>query len=215
MPEQIIKKIKEMVVIGDRNATVTLVSEALEKFKAEEIVTKALNPAMELVGQAMEDGKMYVPEVLLSARAIKASIEFLKPSLLSNISEKGKGKVVIGTVEGDLHDIGKNLVATLLEGVGFKVIDLGIDVGQKDFIDAVIKEKPIILGMSALLSSVLEEMENIIKILEELGLRKKVKVMIGGAAVEPSYAKLIGADGYGVNAGEAVRLALEYSRKTN
>lgn len=211
VPNQL-EEIKNAVMSGDKNRTLELVERAVKEVSAPDIIEKALNPAMTEVGAKMNSGEVFVPEVLLAARAMKESIKALKPYLMQDSQERSKGTVVIGTVEGDLHDIGKNIVGVMMEGVGFKVVDLGIDVPCEKFIEAVKEHSPVILGMSAILSSTLKEMKTVIADLNEQGLRKRVKVLVGGAAVSYSFAEQIGADGYGPNAGKAVELALDIAR---
>jgi len=149
-----------------------------------------------------------VPEVLIAARAMKAGMEILSPHL-AEAGVKAVGKVLIGTVEGDLHDIGKNLVAMMMEGSGFEVIDVGIDVSADDFVEAVKEHSPDILGMSALLTTTMPEMEKVIQALEEAGLRDQVTVMVGGAPVTDNFAEEIGADAYGKDAATAAEKAKE------
>lgn len=162
--------------------------------------------AMDKVGKLFEQGEYFVPEMLISARAMQSAMDILKPYLAEE--EIGAaGTVVIGTVAGDLHDIGKNLVGMMLGGAGFKVIDLGTDVASKDFVKAVNENSPDLIGMSALLTTTLPAMEKTIQALKEAGLRDKVKVMVGGAPVTQDYADQIGADGFAPDASQATRLA--------
>jgi 5-methyltetrahydrofolate--homocysteine methyltransferase len=173
---------------------------------AQEILDKGLMPGMDVVGAEFKKGKRFVPDVLLSARTMQASLDILKPML----AEKGTrmtGKVVIGTVKGDLHDIGKNLVAMMLQGAGFEVVDLGKDVAPDRFVDAVKKEQPNILAMSALLTTTMRAMGHTITALKEAGLRDSVRVMVGGAPLTADFAKQIGADGYASNAPTAADMA--------
>ena len=170
------------------------------------ILAEALIPAMDVVGEEYEEGKRYVPEMLVSAEAMKAAMKILRPLLIGSKVEP-KGKVVIGTVEGDLHDIGKNLVAMMLEGAGFEVHDLGTEVTAERFVEAVREHDADLVGMSALLTTTMVHMPEVIKALEEAGLRSRVKVMVGGAPVTEEYAQEIGADGYGADAAAAVKLA--------
>ena len=173
---------------------------------AKDILDKGLMPGMEVIGAEFKKGKKFVPEVLLSARTMQASLGLLKP-LLAQAGEKMAGKVVIGTVKGDLHDIGKSLVGMLLEGAGFEVIDLGKDVSPEKFVDAVKKEKPNIVAMSALLTTTMRSMGHTVLALKEAGLREMVKIMVGGAPVTADFAKQIGADAYAANAPAAAELA--------
>ncbi|MGA2143455.1 MAG: corrinoid protein [Bryobacteraceae bacterium] len=170
------------------------------------IVTGYLVPAMDEVGRRFECEEYFVPEMLLSARAMKASMDILRPLLAASGAEPA-GRVVIGTVKGDLHDIGKNLVAAMLEGGGFEVIDLGADVAPERFIDAVAKGNANILALSALLTVTMPAMKAVVEAFRSAGLRDKVKIMVGGAPVTQQYAESIGADGYGESAATAVALA--------
>jgi 5-methyltetrahydrofolate--homocysteine methyltransferase len=172
---------------------------------AEEILRKALVAAMSEVGQRFEAGDFFVPEMLVSARAMQGGLKLLKPHLIKD-AVKAAGKVAIGTVKGDLHDIGKNLVAMMLEGSGFEVVDLGVDVTPDAFVKAV-KEGAQIIGMSALLTTTMVNMKATIEALKAAGLRDQVKVMVGGAPVTQDYANLIGADGFAPDASSASRNA--------
>ena len=162
--------------------------------------------AMGEVGQRFQDGKAFVPQLLMAGRAMKAALELLKP-MLSGSASTAIGKVVIGTVKGDLHDIGKNLVASMLEGCGFEVVNIGIDVSADTFIQAVKDNQPDILCMSALLTTTMGYMKEVIDALEAAGIRNQVKVMVGGAPVTQGFADEIGADGYSDNANSAVTVA--------
>ncbi len=175
-------------------------------FDAQEILNQGMLTAMEVIGGRFTDGTVFIPEVLLSARAMKGALELLEPYLASREKEIS-GKILIGTVLGDLHDIGKNMVITMLRGVGFDVIDIGTNVSEENFINKVKEYEPRILGMSALLTTSMQQMGKVIKALETNGLRQKVKVMVGGAPVNEKFAIDIGADGYGADAGAAVDLA--------
>ena len=173
-----------------------------------EILDEALLPGMEVVGARMREGECFIPEVLLSARVMQACLDLLRPHMAAG-EEAGMGTVVIGTVEGDLHDIGKNLVGMLLSGAGFEVVNLGTGVSAAAFVAAVKEHQPKIVGMSALLTTTLPHMAETIALLKAEGLREAVKVMVGGAPVTAAYAAEIGADGYGANAGMAVERAKE------
>ena len=162
--------------------------------------------AMGEVGRQFQDGKAFVPQLLMAGRAMKAALELLKPLLAGNASVT-MGKVVIGTVKGDLHDIGKNLVASMLEGCGFEVINIGIDISADTFIEEIKKNNADILCMSALLTTTMTYMKDVIEALEKAGIRDKVKVMVGGAPVSQGFADEIGADGYSDNANTAVAVA--------
>jgi len=171
--------------------------------KAEAVLKEGLLPAMEQVGIRFKNNEIYIPEVLIAARAMHAGMAILKP-ILSKTSSVLAGKVAVGTVKGDLHDIGKNLVVMMLEGGGFEVVDLGIDVPADKFLEAIRKHQVQVLGMSALLTTTMREMKSIIEVIQEAGLRKQVKVVIGGAPVTEKFAKEIGADGYAPDAATAV-----------
>jgi len=172
---------------------------------AEEILNNALIAAMNEIGQRFEAGDLFVPEMLIAARAMQAGLKILKPAL-AKAEVKAAGKVAIGTVKGDLHDIGKNLVAMMLEGSGFEIMDLGVDVTPEAFVSAV-RNGAQIIGMSALLTTTMPSMESTLKALREASLREKVKVMIGGAPVTQDYANKIGADAFAPDASSATRIA--------
>ena len=161
---------------------------------------------MSEVGRRFQDGKAFVPQLLMAGRAMKAALEILKPMMAGSASTS-LGKVVIGTVKGDLHDIGKNLVASMLEGCGFEVVNIGIDVSADTFIQAIKENQPDILCMSALLTTTMGYMKEVIDALEAAGIRDQVKVMVGGAPVTQGFADEIGADGYSDNANSAVTVA--------
>lgn len=172
----------------------------------ETILNDACIPAMAEVGEEFEQGEKFVPEMLISARAMAAAMTILRP-LLVQAGVKNVGKVVLGTVHGDLHDIGKNLVGMMLEGAGFEVIDLGTDVPPQKFVAAVQEHRPDILGMSALLTTTTKSMPLTLNALIEAGLRDQVKVIVGGAPITDDFAKKIGADGFAADAGSAARVA--------
>jgi 5-methyltetrahydrofolate--homocysteine methyltransferase len=202
-----LKAIYDGVVEGDNASVQQLVQESLGGgVKASAILNEALIPAMAEVGRLFEEGEYFVPEMLISARAMKGAMAQLKP-FLQEADVKFAGTVVIGTVKGDLHDIGKNLVSLMLEGAGFQVKDLGSDVTPEKYVDAVRESGANIVAMSALLTTTMVNMKSTITALEEAGLRDKVKVMIGGAPVTDSFAKQIGADGYAPDASRAVAVA--------
>lgn len=173
----------------------------------EEILNEALIAAMDNVGQRFEDGELFVPEMLIAARAMQAGLNLLKPSLAETGVETA-GTVAIGTVKGDLHDIGKNLVAMMLEGAGFEVIDLGTDVDPATFAKAV-RNGANVVGMSALLTTTMGSMAQVIEAIDDINMRDKVKIIIGGAPVTPEYAEQIGADGFAVDASSAVKKVRE------
>ena len=199
-------QIYDYVINGDAPHVQAGVMEALAQgVAADVILNKALIAAMDEVGRRFEEGEFFVPEMLIAARAMQAGLGVLKPNLAES-GIKAAGKVAIGTVKGDLHDIGKNLVAMMLEGAGFEIQDLGTDVAPEQFVAAV-KDDVDIIGLSALLTTTMPSMETTIKAIESAGLRDKVKIIIGGAPVTPDYATQIGADGFSPDASQAVRLA--------
>ncbi len=203
----ILEQVSTAVIEGDLDEIVDLTEDALdEELGAEEILNKGLMAGMDHVGVEFKAGNMFVPEVLRSARAMQMSMEILNP-LLAESGVQMLGKVLLGTVKGDLHDIGKNLVVMMCEGAGFVVKDLGKDIAPEGFLEAVKEYDPDVLGMSALLTTTMRSMESTIKALEEAGVRDKVKVMIGGAPVTQAFADQIGADGYASNAASAADLA--------
>jgi 5-methyltetrahydrofolate--homocysteine methyltransferase len=190
-------------MVGQPGAT-ELVQQALASgIKVSDIINKGLTGSMEVVGKKFENEEYYIPDMLAAAEAVGAAMQILEPHLDSN-GIKPKGKIIVATVKGDLHDIGKNIVSILLRGAGYMVKDLGHDVETADIIKAVREEKPQYLGLSALLTSTMVNMEETMKALTESGLRDKVKVIIGGAPVSEEYAKSIGADGYGADGFHAV-----------
>ncbi len=200
-------KIKQAVLAGEMEGIAELTNQALTQgIRAREILDQALTPAMDIVGEEYEKGDRYVPEMLISAETMKGAVTILKP-LLVEAGVKARGKVVIGTVEGDLHDIGKDLVAMMLEGAGFEVVNLGVEVAAEEFLKAAKEHEPNIIGMSALLTTTMIHMPEVIEALKQAGLRDQIKVMIGGAPVTQGYADKIGADGYAPDAASATKLA--------
>ncbi len=190
-----------------------LTQEALDSGeKAESILKDGLLPAMDQIGIKFKNNEIYIPEVLIAARAMHAGMAILKP-ILSESTTARSVKVVVGTVKGDLHDIGKNLVVMMLEGGGFDVVDLGIDVSPDKFVEAIKKHQPQVVGMSALLTTTMRVMKDTIEAIQEAGLRKQVKAIIGGAPVTERFAKEIGADGYAPDAASAVDLARSLAPK--
>jgi corrinoid protein of di/trimethylamine methyltransferase len=203
--------IKNAVIAGKHAEIKTLVQSAVNAgLDPNKIINEALIPAMDVVGKDFGSGKIFVPEMLVSAVTMKAGVDILKPLLAAGQSQS-QGTVIMATVRGDLHDIGKNLVTMMLEGAGFKVIDLGVDLDADKLIERVKAIQPNILGLSALLTTTMPEMQKVIAELKTQGLRDKVKVMVGGAPVDRTFAEKIGADGYGANAAEAVQLARRFS----
>jgi len=204
-----LETIYEAILNGDAKKAEAEVKAALAaNISAEEIVYKACIPAMGEVGRLFEAGEKFVPEMLISARAMQTGMNLLQPYLAQG-GFKPLGKVVVGTVAGDLHDIGKNLVGMMLKGTGFEVIDLGTDVSPQKFVDAVKANQPQMIGMSALLTTTMPSMKTTIEALTEAGLRDRVKVMIGGAPITQDFASEIGADGYAPDASSAARKAKE------
>ncbi len=204
---EILEQISAAVIEGKPDTMVDLTKDALDDgLDAEEILNSGLMPGMDYVGVEFKAGNMFVPEVLRSAKAMLTSMDILRPLLVEG-GVQMVGKIVIGTVKGDLHDIGKSLVGMMCEGAGFEVDDLGKNVEPEAFVEAIKEFGPDIVGMSALLTTTMRSMEHTIKALEEAGLRDKVKVMIGGAPVTQVFADQIGADGYASNAASAVDLA--------
>jgi len=196
----------DAIVNGDAPATRDLTEQALgEGVDALALVERHMSPAMSEVGRRFEVGDYFVPELLLSARAMKACLELARPVLAAAGAEPA-GRVAIGTVEGDLHDIGKNLVGAMLEGAGFEVVDLGVNVKPEVFVEVVRDKNISLLCMSALLTTTMLAMKRVIEALDQAGLRDSVKILVGGAPVTPQFASEIGADGSGVNAVEAVAM---------
>ena len=207
--EDKLKPLYEAIVAGKLEPAVEITRQAIAEGVAPQmIINNYMIKAMGEVGQRFQDGKAFVPQLLMAGRAMKGALELLKP-LLAGSASTTIGKIVIGTVKGDLHDIGKNLVASMLEGCGFEVINIGIDVTCDKFVEAVKENHADILCMSALLTTTMTYMKEVIQALEEAGIRNQVKVMIGGAPVSQGFADEIGADGYSDNANTAVAVAKE------
>jgi corrinoid protein of di/trimethylamine methyltransferase len=205
MPD--LPRLYDAILNGDDKLSLQLVREALEKaVDPSELINRWMIPAMDEAGRRFEAQEYYMPEIMLAARAMKSALELLRPVLAASGAQPA-GRVVLGTVQGDLHDIGKNMVGSMLEGAGFEVVDLGVDVPPWRFLEAVRDRDADILALSALLTTTLPEMKKTIDALGEAGLRHKVKVIIGGAPVTRSFAAEIGADGYGENASSAVSIA--------
>ena len=199
-----LEDIYQNVIDGEAPAVEAGVKAALAEGTAAEVVLhKALIPAMDEVGARFENGDYFVPEMLVSARAMQAGLTLLKP-YLQQTEVKSAGKVAIGTVKGDLHDIGKNLVAMMLEGAGFEVIDLGVDVSPEKFVKAA-QEGAQVIGMSALLTTTMGNMQKTIEALKQAGVRQQVKVVIGGAPVTETFANQVGADAFAPDASSATR----------
>jgi len=202
-----IKNIFEAILAGEADTVKVNIQAALDAgLDPNQVLNEGMIAAMREVGQRFEAGDFFVPEMLISARAMQGGMALLKPHLAQG-EVKSSGKVVIGTVKGDLHDIGKNLVALMLEGAGFEIKDLGTDVAAEDFIAALKAEKADILALSALLTTTMPSMAQTIEAVQAAGLRGQVKIIIGGAPVTEAYAKQVGADGYSPDASRAVGLA--------
>jgi 5-methyltetrahydrofolate--homocysteine methyltransferase len=207
---EILQQISQAVIEGHLDASAGLAQAALDSgLSAQEVLDHGLMAGMDFVGKQFKAGDMFVPEVLRSAKTMQNAMDVLKP-LLVTAGSKMAGKVLLGTVKGDLHDIGKNLVGMMCEGAGFEVQDLGKDLAPEAFVAAVKKYEPDIIGMSALLTTTMRVMEHVIHALKEAGLRDKVKVMVGGAPVTQAFADQIGADGYASNAAAAADLAKKF-----
>ena len=199
-------KLREALIEGKVEEVKRYTQQALDEgIPAKTILDQGLVAGMNVVGIRFREGEYFLPEVLLCAKAMHAGLDLLKP-LLAGESAQNAGTIVLGTVKGDLHDIGKRIVKAMLEGAGYEVIDLGVDVDTEKFIESVKKHKPLVLGMSALLTTTMRYMKTVIDALQEEGIRDKVKVIVGGAPVNEEFAKSIGADGYAPNASEAVDL---------
>lgn len=197
----------DSIVRGKLEPAMEITRQAIdENIDPQSIINNYMIKAMEEIGQRFENGQAFVPELLMAARAMKGPLDLLKPLLKGDRSSIA-GKVVIGTVKGDLHDIGKNLVASMMEGCGFEVVNIGIDIPVEKFVTAVQEEKADILCMSALLTTTMEYMGEVVQAVENAGIRNHIKIMVGGAPVTPAFATRIGADGYSSNANEAVALA--------
>lgn len=222
MKEKLIESIVENVLQGRRNkddegieedytgqpGVAELVQEALDNgVDTETILLEGLSRGMEMVGEKYETGEYFIPDMLTAAEAVEAGMKVMEPHLADKGESEGKGKVIMATVEKDLHDIGKNLVSIMLKGAGFAVVDLGIDVPAARIVEAAEEEGAELVGLSALLNTTMINMGDVIKELEEKGLRGRVKVMIGGAPTSDDFASEIGADGYGKDAFAAIRVA--------
>jgi 5-methyltetrahydrofolate--homocysteine methyltransferase len=201
------EKIMNTLIAGDIEELNKLVRSSLNRGdEAKKILNQGLIKGMEIVGERMQTNEMFIPEVFRSARCMSSAVEILKPHLRAEVGG-GIGRVLIGTVKGDLHDIGKNLVILMLEGAGYEVTDLGIDVATEEFVQQLKDKKADIVALSALLTTTMPMMKETIDALVESGLRQKVKVIVGGAPITQEFANEIGADGYGSDAGAAIKIA--------
>ena len=205
---EILKDIAQNLIAGDDEKVADLVGQAIEaKLPTVDILDDGLIAGMNVVGDRFRNHEMFLPEVLLSARAMTAGVALLKPLLIAE-EVPSRGKVVLGSVEGDLHDIGKNLVGIMLEGAGFEVVDLGTDVPAERFIDAAIAENASIIGLSSLLTTTMALMKGVVDLVEEKGLSGQLKVIVGGAPLSEEFARSIGAQGYAYDAANAVEKVL-------
>ena len=203
------EKLSNSVIKGNREEVVEMTQAAVDEgAKPTEIINQGLINGMNVVGKRFKAGDMFVPEVLMSAKAMKGGMEIVQPLLVEGEMEEA-GRVVLGTVAGDLHDIGKNLVGMMMESGGLEVTDLGTDVEAEEFVECIREVEPHVLGMSALLTTTMLEMKDVIEVLEEEGLRDDVKVIVGGAPVTKEFADEIGADGWAPDAASAKDLAFE------
>ena len=208
--EKLFAEIKTTVIDGKHKEIEALVQKAIEaQASLDDLINNALIAAMDVVGDRFAKSEIFVPEMLVAALSMKKGLDIIKPRLKDQEAQS-RGKVVLCTVKGDLHDIGKNLVAMMLEGAGFEVIDLGVDATVENVIAKVAEIQPQVLGLSALLTTTMPEMENVIKHLQTKGLRENVKVMLGGAPLSAEFAQKIGADAYGQDAAEAVTIARSF-----
>ena len=208
----IINEISENLQKGKAKIVKELVEKAVsEGFDATEILNAGLLDGMNVIGEKFKNNEVYVPEVLIAARAMNLGVQIIKP-LLAESGVKAKGRVCIGTVQGDLHDIGKNLVKMMLEGKGLEVIDLGTDVAPETFVKAAIENDCQIICCSALLTTTMEVMADVVKCAVDMGVRDKVKIMVGGAPVTEEFAKEIGADSYSCDAASAANAAVEFCK---
>jgi 5-methyltetrahydrofolate--homocysteine methyltransferase len=208
-PEEILQGLYDQTLVGNGPAVLDLTHQALELgMEPQSLLFDALIPSLEEVGARFERGDFFVPEMLIAGRAMAGAMEVLRP-LLADTGVETIGKFVMGTVKGDVHDIGKNLVNIMLEGAGFEVIDLGVQVAPEKFVEAVATHKPDIVGFSAFLTTTMPMFKANINALQKAGLREKVVVMVGGAPVTQEYADAVGADGYAADASATVRKAKE------
>jgi 5-methyltetrahydrofolate--homocysteine methyltransferase len=211
--EEVLQKIFDAVLEGDFDGVKNNVQASLDAgLDPNVILNDGMIAAMREVGARFEAGDYYVPEMLIAARAMQSGMSILKPHLQMT-DRKSSGRVVMGTVKGDLHDIGKNLVSLMLEGAGYEIVDLGVDVPAEEFVKKATELKPDVIGMSALLTTTMPSMKTIIDALDAAGLRTNIKVIVGGAPVTESYARQIEADGFSPDASRAVNLVNELLRK--
>jgi corrinoid protein of di/trimethylamine methyltransferase len=211
--EKLYEDIKNTVINGKYKEIEVLVEDAINsELNLDDLINDALIGAMDVVGDRFAKSEIFVPEMLVAAMTMKKGLDIIKP-LLKDQEAQSKGKVILCTVKGDLHDIGKNLVGMMLEGAGFEVIDMGVDVTVENVVDKITEIQPQVVGLSALLTTTMPEMENVIKVLQARGMRGAVKVMVGGAPLSAEFAQKIGADAFGKDAAEAVTLARSFMDK--
>lgn len=213
----VLEKIRKSLIDLDEEMFLNAIKEALSKnVSVEEIIFEAMNKAMKTIGEFFEHGEYFIADLIVAAEMFKKAMNILNPIIEKKVGKDAirfKGKVVLGTVKGDVHDVGKSLVASMLRAMGYEVIDLGVDVPPEKFVEAVKEYKPDVVGMSALLTTTVHQMEKVIELLKKEGLRDKVIVVIGGLPTSPQYAERIGADGWGKNAMHAMQLINELLRK--
>jgi 5-methyltetrahydrofolate--homocysteine methyltransferase len=208
----IFEELKQAIIDGKAPLAKELTEKGLkEGIKPGVFFPNAIIPAMDEVGRRMRECEYFIPEVLIAARAARASTDLLRPLLVGDQAVKPLGTVACGTVKGDLHDIGKNIVAMMLEGAGFRIVDLGVDAGPEKFVQAVREQQANLVAMSALLTTTMLSMKDVIAALRTAGLRDKVRILVGGAPVTENWAQSIGADGYGKDAPAAVALARQFA----
>ena len=211
--DKLFEDIKNTVINGKHKDIEALVEDAIQgKSNLDDLINDALIGAMDVVGDRFAKSEIFVPEMLVAAMTMKKGLDIIKP-LLKDQEQQSKGKVVLCTVKGDLHDIGKNLVGMMLEGAGFEIIDMGVDVTVENVVDKVAEIQPQVLGLSALLTTTMPEMENVITVLQARGMRESVKIMVGGAPLSAEFAEKIGADAFGKDAADAVTLARSFIDK--
>jgi len=202
------EELQELIVTGQKDKVAAVVKTLLDSGKAPmEIINDGLTGGMNVVGAKFKAGDMFIPEVMISAHAMKEGMDILKPLVAGESSSLSAKKAVLGTVEGDIHSIGKSIVAMLLESSGFEIIDIGVDIPVARFVEAVQKERPAIIGMSAMLTTTMSRMKDVIEALKEASLRDNTRVIIGGAPITQEFADSIGADGYAPDASSAVEKA--------
>lgn len=209
----VLQEISESLQQGNAQKVVETVQKALDSgLKWDKILNKGLFAGMQIIGKRFKEEDIFIPEVIMAAKAMGAGQKVLEPLMVATSGKQKKAKVILGTVKGDLHNLGKNLLAMMLKGAGFDVNDIGVDISEEKFVQAVRKEKPDLLGMSALLTTTMPRLRTTIEALQKATLREQLKVIVGGACVTQKYADEIGADGYADNAGAAVEKVKELLR---